>query len=62
MPWARDGSGLLVKRIRGKTYPRYAFCGFAPSFMHGRHHGSRWNAGRTSHPAWWRWLRKTDAC
>jgi hypothetical protein len=23
MPWTRDGSGLLVKRIRGKTLPQW---------------------------------------
>lgn len=29
MPWARDGSGLLVYRHRGRTVAqRFAFCGW----------------------------------
>lgn len=27
MPWTRDGSGLLVKRIRGKTLPQWVLDG-----------------------------------
>lgn len=55
MTWARDGSGLLVKRLRGKTYPqRIIDASSTRAGVLGRFRAG----GKTSHPAWWRSSRK----